>query len=77
MAVLDRDQAGLARAALELASLGVDVRTWQVDVSDAGRVDEVYDDIVDHFGTLDVGFNNAGTIAPAQIVHEMSQLSDL
>lgn len=73
VAVLDRDEAGLERIAAELAAIGVDAATWRVDVSDAAQVDHAYDDIVDRFGGLDVGFNNAGTILPAQAVSDMTE----
>ncbi len=73
VAVLDRDEAGLERIAAELAAMDVDAATWRVDVSDAAQVDHAYDDIVDRFGGLDVGFNNAGTILPAQAVSDMTE----
>ncbi|MBN9193802.1 SDR family NAD(P)-dependent oxidoreductase [Microbacterium sp.] len=73
VAVLDRDQAGLERIAAELAAMGVDAATWRVDVADAAQVDGAYDGIVDRFGGLDVGFNNAGTILPAQAVSDMTE----
>ncbi len=73
VAVLDWQEAALERVSAELTAMRADFRTWQVDVSDAARVDDVYDQVIDHFGGLDIGYNNAGVITPAQSVAEMSE----
>jgi NAD(P)-dependent dehydrogenase (short-subunit alcohol dehydrogenase family) len=73
VAVLDRDESALAGISTELDALGADFRTWLVDVSDAPAVEETFDDVVAQFGRLDVGFNNAGTITPARIIHETAE----
>jgi len=73
IAVLDRQATALVAIAGELDDMGADFRTWQVDVSDAARVDEAFDDVVEHFGALDVALNNAGLITPAQAIHDMGE----
>lgn len=59
----DIDSELLAQATQTLADSGGDVRSFEVDVSDAGRVQALFDDVVDAYGGVDVVFANAGIAA--------------
>ncbi|MFG2057406.1 SDR family oxidoreductase [Micromonospora sp. NPDC048930] len=68
LGLLARGEAGLAAAERDCRRLGAaDVRTYQVDVADAGAVQRAADDIVRHLGGLDVWVNDAmvSVFAPA------------
>ncbi|GAA2194151.1 SDR family oxidoreductase [Micromonospora lupini] len=68
LALLARGAAGLAAAERECLSLGAaDVRVYQVDVADAGAVQQAADDVVHHWDGIDVWINNAmvSVFAPA------------
>jgi short-subunit dehydrogenase len=68
LALLARGEAGLAAAARDCRELGAtDVRTYHVDVADAGAVQRAADDMVHHHGGLDVWINDAmvSVFAPA------------
>jgi NAD(P)-dependent dehydrogenase (short-subunit alcohol dehydrogenase family) len=56
----DLDEGSLERAAGELEGPGGRVRTFRLDVSDAERVDALFDDVVEAQGGVDVVFANAG-----------------
>ncbi|SCL33274.1 Short-chain dehydrogenase [Micromonospora nigra] len=60
VALLARGQAGLAAAARDCRDRGAtDVRTHQVDVADAGAVQQAADEVANRFGGIDVWVNNA------------------
>ncbi|RKN39369.1 SDR family oxidoreductase [Micromonospora endolithica] len=60
LALLARGAAGLAAAERDCRARGAsDVRTYQVDVADAGAVQQAADDVVHRFGGIDVWVNNA------------------
>lgn len=50
-----------------IAGAGGTARAWVLDVADAGEVERVVAEVVDHFGRLDVLVNNAGVSLPAPI----------
>ncbi|KAK5135824.1 hypothetical protein LTR08_004651 [Meristemomyces frigidus] len=61
IAILDVQQDTGEKAARELSEqTGVDVRFYQVDVRDAGAMSQTIDDIVVHYGALDILINAAG-----------------
>lgn len=70
VAILDWNAEALADAERELRALGGEVFTRVVDVSDGASVDAAHDAVVDAFGCIDVGFNNAGIISPAKAVED-------
>src|SRR5207247_8696038 len=55
-----RDEAGQALAA-ELRALGVRAEYLRADVRHESEVRSLVEHVVEHFGRLDVGVNNAGT----------------
>lgn len=66
VALIDRDQSALARAAAEL---GAEVLPLGADVSDEGAVRRAIDAVIARFGRIDVLFSNAGnfgTVAPIE-----------
>jgi NAD(P)-dependent dehydrogenase (short-subunit alcohol dehydrogenase family) len=68
LGLIARGAAGLAGAARDCRERGAaDVRTYQVDVADAGAVQQAADDLVHHTGGLDTWINDAmvSVLAPA------------
>ncbi|MFV2113045.1 SDR family oxidoreductase [Micromonospora sp. LOL_025] len=68
LALLARGEAGLAAAERDCRELGAsEVRTYRVDVADAGAVLRAADDVVHRFDGIDVWVNNAmvSVFAPA------------
>ena len=68
LALLARGAAGLAAAERDCRERGAsDVRTYQIDVADAGAVQQAADDVVHRYGGIDVWVNNAmvSVFAPA------------
>ncbi|PWU46814.1 short-chain dehydrogenase [Micromonospora sp. S4605] len=68
LALLARGAAGLAAAERDCRALGAaDVRTYRVDVADAGAVQRAADDVVHRYDGIDVWVNNAmvSVLAPA------------
>jgi NAD(P)-dependent dehydrogenase (short-subunit alcohol dehydrogenase family) len=60
IAIWGRDEAKSAVAAKELAELGVEVDTFQCEVSDEGQVVAATAAVVERFGRIDSCFANAG-----------------
>ncbi len=59
-------------AKLELLEIGAtSVLTTQCDVTEDGALEDWIKGVVDHFGGIDVGWNNAGVMAPAQPFQDM------
>ena len=73
VAILDWNAAALADAAAELTGFGVDVITEVVDVSDGASVDAAHARVIDTFGGIDIGFNNAGIITPAKAIEDTTE----
>ncbi|MEW2386153.1 SDR family oxidoreductase [Micromonospora sp. NPDC047707] len=60
LALLARGEAGLAAAERDCRERGAaDVRTYRVDVADAGAVQQAADDVAHRWGRIDVWVNNA------------------
>ena len=59
----DRDQESLAEHAERLISVGGEVRSLVLDVTDPDAVERAADKAVEHFGVLHVAMNNAGIVA--------------
>jgi 3-oxoacyl-[acyl-carrier protein] reductase len=60
VAVVDRDAEGVARVAEEIEEAGGTASAWELDVQDAGGVQQVVGEVVARFGGLDILVNNAG-----------------
>ena len=61
IAILDVQQELGDKSARELSQqTGVDVRFYKVDVRDANAIHQAIQDVVDHYGHIDVLINAAG-----------------
>ena len=61
IAILDVQQEAGDASAKELSEqTGADVRFYKVDVRDGDAVNQVIQDVVDHYGKVDVLINSAG-----------------
>lgn len=69
LALLARDEAELERARKELEGLGAQVITIQCDVTHAEAAKDAIEQVVSHFGALDVLVNNAGIITVGPLEH--------
>src|SRR4029078_3888339 len=67
VAVADIDAAGAAKVAASLR----DGYAVQLDAGDARSVARAVADAVEHYGRLDVVFNNAGITGPQEILHAL------
>ena len=73
IAICDRDAARLPQAESAIREIGVDVMALQVDVSKAAEVDAAHARVVDAFGCIDIGFNNAGVSTPFSAIEDTSE----
>jgi NAD(P)-dependent dehydrogenase (short-subunit alcohol dehydrogenase family) len=69
VALLARDPDELARAREELVQRGGEVLTISCDLLEREQIDTAVQEIVDHFGGLDVVINNAGIIEVGPFEH--------
>ncbi|MEP7014161.1 MAG: SDR family oxidoreductase [Verrucomicrobiota bacterium] len=69
VAILARDPDELARAKAELASRGGDVLPMQCDLLDPAQIQSAVQQILDHFGRIDILINNAGIIEVGPFNH--------
>lgn len=67
VAVTDLDMAGVAQVVEEIRSSGGEAAGWQLDVSDAGRIRAVVNEIPSTLGLIDILVNNAGIVIPASL----------
>jgi NAD(P)-dependent dehydrogenase (short-subunit alcohol dehydrogenase family) len=69
VALLARDPDELARAREELVQRGGEVLTISCDLLEREQIDAAVQEVVDHFGGLDVVINNAGIIEVGPLEH--------
>lgn len=62
LAICSRTEEQLQNARIELQNLGIEVMTRHADVADKDQVREMIDEIIRHYGRLDVLVNNAGIV---------------
>ena len=60
IAICDLNATGLESAKEEIQNLGVQVRTYQLDVADYDQVKRVVSSVHADFGSIDIALNNAG-----------------
>jgi NAD(P)-dependent dehydrogenase (short-subunit alcohol dehydrogenase family) len=58
----DIDGDGVRKTADELADAGAETASYELNVADRDRFDEVVDDVTEQFGGVDVLVNNAGVL---------------
>jgi 3-oxoacyl-[acyl-carrier protein] reductase len=68
VAIWDIDLDGADKLAAELGEQGVQARAWKVDVADYDAVAAAVDEVVEHFGGLEVLVNNAGITRDALFI---------
>lgn len=73
VAILDWNAESLAEAEAELTGMGTEVITQRVDVSDGAAVEGAHQRVIEAFGGIDVGFNNAGIITPSHAIEDTSE----
>ena len=62
LAICAKNDRQLENAKIELEEMGAEVLTIQADVSDQTEVENMVQQVINHFGQLDVLINNAGII---------------
>lgn len=65
IAICARSVDQLGQAHVELENLGAEVLSLAVDVTDPDQVESMIQDVIDHYGKIDVLINNAGIIQVA------------
>ena len=73
LAIFDWNAEALDAAESELTALGAEVITQRIDVSDGESVEAAHRHVIDRFGQIDVGFNNAGIITPSKAIEDTSE----
>jgi NAD(P)-dependent dehydrogenase (short-subunit alcohol dehydrogenase family) len=73
VAIFDWNAELLAEAAAAIRKIGAEVLTQQVDVSNGEAVDAAHARVIETFGGIDVGFNNAGIGSPFRPIEETSE----
>jgi NAD(P)-dependent dehydrogenase (short-subunit alcohol dehydrogenase family) len=73
LAIFDWNERALVAAADELRVTGAEVFTGTVDVSHGESVDTAHARVIDAFGGIDVGFNNAGIITPSKAIEDTTE----
>ena len=71
LALLDRDRDAAGQLASELSAQDVEALALAVDVTDAGAVENAIARVEEHFGRIDVLFNNAGVGSGSFSIAEM------
>jgi 3-oxoacyl-[acyl-carrier protein] reductase len=67
VAVTDRDQAGVEKVVAEIAGADGDAAGWALDVTAAGAIVRVVDEIVARLGPIDILVNDAGVSIAVEI----------
>lgn len=69
VAALDVNTAGVQGVVDEINAAGKTAKAWTLDLADGDAISEVFAQIVEHFGGIDLLINNAGISIPAPIDH--------
>jgi 3-oxoacyl-[acyl-carrier protein] reductase len=67
VAVIDLNETGLKQVETEINDAGGQARGWVLDVSNAGEIARVIEEIAGHFGGVDILVNNAGLCVPTAV----------
>jgi NAD(P)-dependent dehydrogenase (short-subunit alcohol dehydrogenase family) len=73
VAIFDWNEELLAETEEAIRGIGGDVLVRQVDVSSAEAVESAHAFVIERFGGIDVGFNNAGIGSPFRPIEETSE----
>lgn len=69
IAMIDMDKAMLDKADIEFKDAGFDLLPLVCDVTDEGACREAVNQVIDHFGGIDILFNNAGITQRGLFAH--------
>jgi NAD(P)-dependent dehydrogenase (short-subunit alcohol dehydrogenase family) len=69
--VADRDEASAEATAREALAAGGEARSFRVDVTREGEVEDLMRFVLDAFGRLDCAHNNAGVTGAMGVLHEI------
>ena len=75
LAVSDIDSHGLAETVRQVEALGAEVRSDHLDVGERAAVFAYADAVVEHFGVVNIVFNNAGISFSGEV--EVSEFKDM
>ena len=67
LALVDRDESGVAAVAGEISAAGGEASSWALDVADPVAIENVVAGVAERFGGIDILINNAGVSLPAPI----------
>ena len=67
VAVVDRDEAGVARVAEQIEKAGGSAASYALDVSDTAKLGDLVRDVRERLGPIDILINNAGIVAGGPI----------
>jgi len=67
VAVTDLSRESVEAVVSQIRDAGGDARGWVLDVSQLKEIEQVVDEVADHFGGLDILINNAGISRPGPI----------
>ncbi len=70
LALVDRNEDALANALAEVTATGAEARSYAVNVADEADVEQLYEQVVADFGTLDASIQNAGILRDNLLVRE-------
>ncbi|MFT5521855.1 MAG: NAD(P)-dependent dehydrogenase (short-subunit alcohol dehydrogenase family) [Enterobacterales bacterium] len=73
LVISDINEAGVQKVANNIASTGADVIALKCDVSNNGDCKAMVDAAIEHFGSVDIGVNNAGVAQEFCALHEIDE----
>jgi len=73
LVISDINGAGVQKVANNIASTGADVIALKCDVSKNGDCKAMVDAAIEHFGSVDIGVNNAGVAQEFCALHEIDE----
>lgn len=73
VAILDRNVELLAETERAMTELGTELLTLETDVSVSRSVDDAHARVIEHYGGIDIGFNNAGIITASRAIEDTSE----
>ena len=70
LAIVDRSPDSLSVVEGEIRDAGKDVRSWCIDISEEGKIEQMVEEAAQHFGGIDILVNNAGVSHSGPIDHD-------
>lgn len=69
--VCDIDEAAIEKTTADIKALGVDALGVKCNMADTNDIDNLFDKIIEKFGTIDILVNNAGIAGPTKFIVDM------